>query len=99
MSKRTWKDRMSQSPVPLEHLPREIAEKALRLTDDLMSGKTYLDFKGKRMLTLNQREVISIPVGRRFRLICRENGNRLDFLEIITHEQYNNRLTSGGWPA
>lgn len=64
---------------------------------DLCEGRPYLDFKGKRMITMGQREIISIPVGRRYRLICCEKSGTLKFVEVISHEEYNSRLASGGW--
>lgn len=64
---------------------------------DLNAGKAYQDFKGKRLVTMGQREVISVPIGRRYRLICRDSNGCLEFIEVITHEEYNNRLSSGGW--
>jgi len=69
-AKSNWDDRLKSSPVQLDHLPKDVAEKALQVVTELADGKTYLDFKGKRMVTLGQRQVISIPVGRRYRLIC-----------------------------
>ncbi|MFQ5500395.1 MAG: hypothetical protein ACE5FH_12065, partial [Candidatus Zixiibacteriota bacterium] len=68
-AKSDWNDRLSASPVQLDHLPKDAAEKTLQVIKDLTNGKRYQDFKGKRMITIGQREVISIPVGRHFRLI------------------------------
>jgi len=96
-AKNDWNDRLAASPVQLEQLPKDVAEKTLQVITDITSGKSYLDFKGKRMVTLGQRQVISIPVGRRYRLICCDRRGPLEYIEVITHEAYNQRLTSGGW--
>ncbi len=48
---------------------------------------------------MGQREVISIPIGKRYRLICLEQNGEMRYLEVLSHEQYNNRLKSGGWTA
>lgn len=65
----------------------------------LESGANYLDFKGKRLITIGQRDVILIPVGRKYRLVCREGLDAIEFIEAISHADYNNRLSTGGWPA
>lgn len=98
-AKSEWKDRLSSAPVELDHLPKEVAEKALAVIAELQEGRPYPDLKGKRMITMGQREIISIPVGRRYRLICCDKKSSLECIEVISHEDYNNRLTSGGWSA
>ena len=92
------RSRLSASPIPLNHLPANVADKTLRVIVELQSGASYLDFMGKRLKTIGQRDVILIPVGRRHRLICREVNGSLEFVEAITHEEYNSRLSAGGWP-
>jgi hypothetical protein len=92
-----WADRLKSSPVELDHLPKEVAQKALTVIGELNNGRPYQDLKGKRMITMGQREIISIPVGRRYRLICCDKKSSLECIEVISHEDYNNRLTSGGW--
>lgn len=76
-----------------------VAEKALQIMEDLGNGGSYLDFKGKRLVAMGQREVISVPIGQRYRLICIEQNGELRYLEVLSHEEYNNRLKSGGWTA
>ena len=91
--------RVSEAPVPLSGLPPQVVEKALKLFEQLKAGTPYAEFRGKRLVTIHQREVISVPLGRRYRMICREEIDLLTFLEVISHETYNNRLASGGWPG
>lgn len=96
-ARRDWQARVSAAPVSLDGIPRSVAEKILHTIAALNNGKSYVDFKGKRLRTMGQREVISVPIGRRYRLVCLEQDQGLTFLEVLTHEQYNNRLSSGGW--
>ncbi len=93
-----WQSRLRASPIPLDHLPKGVAENVLRVIEDLKSGKPYEDLKGKRLITMGQRDVISIPIQRRYRLICRDREGKIEPIEAITHEVYNSRLSSGGWP-
>jgi hypothetical protein len=96
-AKNDWNSMLSGSPVRLDHLPKEVAKKTLRVMVDLNEGKTYQDFKGKRMITMGLREIVSVPIGRKYRLICKAGNGPPEYIEVITHEEYNNRLASGGW--
>lgn len=96
-SRRAWLDRCSSTPVTLEHLPRRIAEKALRVLTELQEKTSYLKFYGKRLTTMGTREVVSIPLGNRFRLVCSEREGMLIPIEVISHETYNGRLQSNRW--
>jgi len=96
--RKAWADRVRTAPVPLDDsIPRRVAEKVLQIIAELAKGKPYQDFRGKRLVTLGQREVISVPIGWSYRLICRETCGRLEYLEVISHETYNRRLSDGGW--
>ncbi len=93
-----WENLLEGAPIPLSHLPKNVAKKTYRVIRMIESGSPYMDFVGKRLTTMGQREIISIPIGWSHRLICREEaGGRLAFVEVITHETYNTRLSSGGW--
>ena len=92
-----WQERLENAPVALKHLPRNAQEKCLQVVDKLQHGTSYMELQGKRLSPMNQREIISIPLGWSFRLICREAAGQLEFVEAISHETYNNRLASGGW--
>lgn len=96
-AKKEMSDRLSKSPIPLDHVPTSVADRTLEVIVALSKGAAYQSFKGKRLVTMGQRDVVSIPIGRRYRLICRHTKGPLQFLEIISHETYNNRLSSGGW--
>ena len=91
-----WQNLIDTAPVPLDGLPKPIAEKAIQIMTELKNGKSYMAFRGKRLLAMGKRQVISVPIGRRYRLICRKKTEGLRYLEVITHQKYNNRLSSGG---
>lgn len=95
--KQAWAARIEAAPISLGAIPKPIAERALKAMSDLDAGKSYLEFRGKRLASMGQREVITIPIGQRYRLICLEQEGALRYLEVLSHEQYNNRLASGGW--
>lgn len=97
LKKQSWQSQLNASPVPLNHLPKEIASKALQIIEGLNSGKSYLAFKGKRLAEMGLRQIVSIPLGLSHRLVCREENDVLTYLEATTHEKYNNRLATGGW--
>lgn len=96
-AKNSWNERLAAAPVELGHLPRKAAEKALGIIAGLRQGKPYLDYKGKRLVKMGQREMISIPVGWSYRLVCRAKNGEWEDLDVVTHEDYNNCLASGGW--
>ena len=96
-AKEEWREQLASSPIPLVDLPPAVATRAFDIITELKAGAPYRSFKGKRMVTIGQREIISVPVGRRYRLVCREVDGLLEFLEIISHEEYNNRLSARGW--
>jgi len=96
-AKAARKAHLAAAPIPVDHLPADIADKAIEIMQALRAGASYLDFKGKRLKNMGQREVISVPLGRRYRLICRDRPDGLAFVEAISHEVYNDRLAAGGW--
>jgi hypothetical protein len=89
-----WNEKLSAAPIRLDHLPRDVVERVLEVLQGLQQGKWA---GGKRLTKMGQRVIISIPIGWKYRLICKEKEGRLECLEVITHETYNQRLASGGW--
>lgn len=92
-----WQAKLKAAPIPLHHLPRDVAQQVLEVLSALENGTDYLALQGKRLVKMGQRDIISIPIGLRFRLICRLEDSRLVPLEAISHEEYNTRLATGGW--
>lgn len=99
--RQAWQVQLAAAPIPLEHLPRDVAQRVLEVLAELDRGSSYASLQGKRLHKMGQRSVISIPIGLRFRLICREEETtgKLVPIEALTHEEYNTRLAAGGWPA
>ena len=95
--KQEWDDQLSAMPISLDHVPEKIAKKTIQIINKLSSGENYQLFRGKRLAKMGQRQTISIPIGRRYRLICSENKGIFTYIEVISHENYNIRLSSGGW--
>lgn len=92
-----WQQTLDTAPIPLGHLPRKQAEKTLAILESIGNGVSHTRFNGKRLSNMNQREIISIPIGRQYRLICRDDNEGLCPIEALSHEDYNQRLASGGW--
>ena len=90
-----WQQRLAQAPCDLAGLPVDIATRGLDIMAQLDRGADYRQLHGKRLAPMGKREIISIPVGRRYRLLCRERADHsLEYLELISHETYNNRLAA-----
>ena len=61
--------------------------KARGIIEGLQSQKNYRDFHGKRLR--HDRFIISIPVTRNYRLLCRDQGSLVVPEAVISHEDYN----------
>jgi hypothetical protein len=61
--------------------------KARQILDGLANHQDYRDFHGKRLR--HDRFVISIPVTRNYRLLCRDQGSFLIPESVVSHEDYN----------
>ena len=85
--KHQWESTFSQDPIDLRSLPKNVVLKARQILQGLENHQDYRDFHGKRLR--HDREVISIPVTRNYRLICRDAGNLLMPEAVISHEDYN----------
>ena len=85
--KHQWESTFSQDPIDLRSLPKNVVLKARQILQGLENHQDYRDFHGKRLR--HDREVISIPVTRNYRLICRDSGNLLMPEAVISHEDYN----------
>lgn len=84
--RRVWQETFSDDPIELRHLPPAIAEKTRQIVSALEQGTGHWQLAGKR---LSVREVISIPVTYRYRLLCREEGDRVVPVKVMSHEDYN----------
>ncbi|QQE65869.1 hypothetical protein GFS31_25610 [Leptolyngbya sp. BL0902] len=85
--RQTWQAKFDLDPIDLRGLPRHVVEKARSILQDLQQGEHFKTLKGKRMIF--DRTVIRIPVGHRYRLLCREHNGQLLPWRVISHEEYN----------
>lgn len=85
--KHQWESTFAQDPIDLRSLPKNVVLKARQILDGLANHQDYRDFHGKRLR--HDRAVISIPVTRNYRLICRDCGQVLLPEAVISHEDYN----------
>ena len=82
-----WQQSFATDPVDLSQLPRGIVLKARLILARLAAGAGFWQVLGKRMRF--DRGLIRIPVGHRYRLLCRRSGDRLWPLRVMSHETYN----------
>jgi hypothetical protein len=85
--KQQWESTFAQDPIDLRSLPKNVVLKARQILQGLANRQDYRDFHGKRLR--HDRTIISIPVTRNYRLICRDHGQLLAPEAVISHEDYN----------
>ncbi|ACK67981.1 conserved hypothetical protein [Rippkaea orientalis PCC 8801] len=85
--KNAWEAKFAKDPIDLRTLPKNVIIKARKILQELANQTDYRQFHGKRLR--HDRFVISIPVTRHYRLICRDHGNFLAPEAVISHEDYN----------
>lgn len=64
-----------------------IISKTRRVLGELSQGTHYWEVSGKRLHMI--REVVRIPITRRYRLLCHYDGTMLKPLKVMSHEEYN----------
>lgn len=85
--KHEWEATFATDPIDLSYLPKKVVVKARRIIKGLQDEQNYRDFRGKRLR--HDRLIISIPVTRNYRLICRDYGSFVNPEEVVSHEDYN----------
>ena len=84
-----WVETYDHDPIDLHELPKPIVLRARKILEQLAQGVEYYKFKGKRLLGVD-RDLIRIPVGRRYRLLIQDIGNNtFQSLKVLSHEAYN----------
>ena len=85
--KAAWKATLKHDVIDLSSLPSpKLIEKARQILANL-EQHSYTHYNGKRMNY--DRSVISIPLGRDYRLLLREKDGKLHPLKVMSHEEYN----------
>lgn len=82
-----WQASFLNDQIELQNLPKSVVKKSRTVLDALSQGKRYWQLSGKRLHDMHN--IIRIPVTRRYRLLCRDDGNIVTPLEVISHETYN----------
>ena len=77
--------------IETRHIPSDVLERALKVVERIESGESYISVHGKR-LVLNHRR-ISIPLGRKWRLLADEEDARLSFRAVMSHQTYDSYIT------
>lgn len=85
--KSQWEATFEDDPIDLRILPKNVVLKARQIIDALQNSHNYRDFHGKRLR--HDRMVISIPVTRNYRLLCRDQGSLIVPEAVVSHEDYN----------
>jgi hypothetical protein len=84
-----WLETYDHDPIDLKHLPKPIVLRARELLAQLAQGTEYYKLQGKRLLGID-RDLIRIPVTRRYRLLIQDVGNNtFQSLKVLSHEAYN----------
>jgi hypothetical protein len=84
-----WTETYDHDPIDLQGLPKPIVLKARKILEQLTQGTEYYKLQGKRLLGID-RDLIRIPVTRRYRLLIQDLGEKTPhFLKVLSHEAYN----------
>lgn len=82
-----WRRLFEGDGVELRHLPRKVVEKARQVIADLGNGVSLAVLRGKRLR--GDRTLVRVPVGYRYRLLCRWGDDGIVPLRVMSHEAYN----------
>ena len=85
--KQNWEYTFTEDPINLRDLPDHVVIKARSVIAALQENKDYREFGGKRLRY--DRFIISIPITRNYRMLCRDCGTMLIPQEVLSHEDYN----------
>ncbi|MBF2056847.1 MAG: hypothetical protein IGQ45_06415 [Cyanobacterium sp. T60_A2020_053] len=85
--KNAWQETFYYDSIDLTSLPKNVVLKARDIINKLQNQTSYTCFRGKRLR--HDRFIISIPVTRNYRLICRDHGSMVVPEAVVSHEDYN----------
>jgi hypothetical protein len=86
--KEAWRETFEGDPIPLAHLPnRGLVMRARLILTEIDKGAPWHQFNGKRLQ--HDRNVVSIPLGRRYRILFRTDDGAPKPVEVLSHEAYN----------
>jgi hypothetical protein len=73
--------------IQANRIPGNVLAKAQKLIQKIERGVSYTTFRGKR-LSCN-RNMISIPVGRKWRMLARDSPEGIQIFAVVSHATYN----------
>ncbi|MEQ8818755.1 MAG: hypothetical protein RLY93_00800 [Sumerlaeia bacterium] len=82
-----WQSSLEADAVDLSKLPKPVVLKAREILGQLEGGVLWGSLGGKKLN--HDRSVVSIPITRDYRLLCRLDGEGLRPLKALSHEEYN----------
>lgn len=82
-----WQASFERDSIDLRNLPKNVVLKSRYIIERLAKEPNYRIFHGKRLR--HNRFVISIPINRSYRLLCRDRGQFLSPEAVVSHEDYN----------
>ena len=85
--KRSWESSFSQDIIELRNFPKHVIMKARNVLTKVKAGNSWGSLGGK--ILQHDRTVVSIPVTREYRLICRFESSTLTPVRLESHEDYN----------
>lgn len=85
--KQQWEATFAHDVIDLTQFPKAVVLKARQIIAGLQSRENYRTYRGKRLR--HNRVVISIPVTRHYRLLCRDLGSGIVPEALVSHEDYN----------
>jgi len=77
--------------IRIHGVPPAVLAKARQIISRLEAGTPYWKLHGKRMQF--NRCVISIPVGRTWRILAEDQAGRVRARQVLSHSRYNHRLS------
>lgn len=92
-------ERLAAVPIDLSGVPPVVAEKAVAVWGELQRGKSHTEFRGKRLAQSGARDIVSIPLGKRWRMLCEEQAQGLGCIAVCSHETYNTLLSRRTWAS
>ncbi|MGB3240136.1 MAG: hypothetical protein WBB29_17710 [Geitlerinemataceae cyanobacterium] len=87
LEKIQWEASFTDDAIDLTALPPHVVIKSRTVVAALSAGQDYRDFGGKRLR--HNREIISIPITRNYRMICHDDGTTAIPQAVLSHEDYN----------
>jgi hypothetical protein len=87
---RPERDAFQRDVVDLSRVPKDVAEDARLLITRLLGGEHFQALGGK--MINRRKKYVSVPIGRRWRLVCERDRGAVQPRRILSHSDYNKWL-------